>query len=134
MSFMQWSNELSVNIALVDQQHMKLIAMLNKTWEATQERQGPDALSPVLAELLDYTNHHFGTEEGLFRVHRYPGYWEHKREHVALTTHTQEMNRRLTKGSLRPTELQEFLKTWLNDHIMASDRKFGPFLVSKGVR
>jgi hemerythrin len=130
---MRWNSDLSVSIKLVDQQHMRLVEMLNKTWDIAQKRQGTETLAPVLTDLLDYTNHHFGTEEGLFRVHRYPRYIEHKKEHEDLTAQVQEMSLRLQKGTLQAANLLEFLKTWLITHIMGSDRKFGPFLSSKGL-
>ena len=130
---MRWTGDLSVNIRLVDQQHMKLVEMLNRTWDIAQERRGPEALTPILADLLDYTNHHFGTEEGLFRVHRYPHYLQHKKEHEDLTGRVQAMNFQLQRGNLDAAKLLEFLKTWLTDHIMGSDRKFAPFLAGKGL-
>jgi hemerythrin len=131
---MRWNDDLSVNIKLVDEQHMRLIEMLNKTWGIVQERQGPESLAPILTDLLDYTNHHFGTEEGLFRVHHYSRYLEHKKEHEDMTARVQEMSLRLQRRSLDAANLLEFLKTWLNDHIMGSDKKFGPFLVGRGLR
>jgi hemerythrin len=133
MPFMQWNSDLSVNIKLVDEQHMRLVAMVNKTWDIIQKRQATEVLTPIVTDLLDYTNHHFGTEEGLFRVHRYPRYLEHRKEHEDLAAKVQQMNFRLQRGNLDTTKLLEFLKTWLSDHIMGSDKKFGPFLVSKGL-
>jgi hemerythrin len=134
MSFMRWSDELSVHIKLVDEQHMKLVAMVNKIWDALRHANKNKVMASVLDELLDYTSYHFSTEEGLFRVHHYPDHLAHQREHKELTAEAVKLKERFNRGELQAIEFLEFLKNWLNNHIIGSDKKFGPFLNSKGIR
>ena len=133
MPLMQWSNEMSVHIKLVDDQHMKLVGMLNRIWDAMRERKADTVMASVLTDLLDYTSYHFSTEEGLFRVHHYPERSRHRREHEELTDRARKLNERYSSGDLSVIEFLQFLKDWLNDHIIGSDKKFGPFLNSKGI-
>jgi hemerythrin len=37
-------------------------------------------------------------------------------------------------GAAQSMEVMEFLKNWLNDHILGTDKKYGPHLASKGVK
>jgi hemerythrin len=133
MPFMQWSDELSVNIKLVDDQHKLLVGMLNRIWDALKRDDRNRIMASVLDELIDYTSFHFSTEEGLFRVHRYPERIRHQQEHETLTAAVKQMKERFSRGDLQVIEFLEFLKDWLNSHIIGSDRKFGPFFNNKGI-
>jgi hemerythrin len=133
MPFMHWSDELSVHIKLVDDQHKLLVGMLNRMWDALKRDDRDKIMASVLDELIDYTSFHFSTEEGLFRVHHYPEHIKHQREHEDLTATAIKMKERFSHGDLLTIELLEFLKSWLNNHIIGSDRKFGPFFNSKGI-
>jgi hemerythrin-like metal-binding protein len=114
MAFMGWSDEMSVHIKLVDEQHMKLVDMLNKIWDALRQVNKTEVMASVLDELLDYTSYHFSTEEGLFRVHHYSDRFKHQKEHEKLTAQTLKFKERLTHSDLQAIEFLEFLKNWLN--------------------
>jgi hemerythrin len=131
---MMWSNELSVGIEHVDEQHKKLVGLLNGLHDAMKLGKGKDTLGKTLSDLVDYTAFHFKTEEDLFRIHAYPDYLIHKKEHDALTKQALDLKERFTRGDLfLSNKTMLFLKDWLNGHILGSDKKYGPFLSAKGV-
>lgn len=77
--FIVWSDELSVGIEEIDEQHKVLVNLINRMHNAIAEKHGSEVVSGILAELVDYTKIHFAVEESLLRILGYPGYEEHKR-------------------------------------------------------
>jgi len=134
MALMTWSDQLSVNIKQVDSQHMKLVELLNSFHDSMKMGKGKEAMGKTFADLLDYTAYHFSAEEDLLKKHDYPAFPGHKKEHEALTKKVTELNQRFSRGDLAITiDTMTFLKNWLSDHIMGSDKKYATFLNGKGV-
>lgn len=134
MPLMQWNPKYSVNIREIDQQHQKLIALINELYDAMTAGQGKETLGKVLNELVNYTVYHFGVEEKLFQQHGYPETDAHKAEHVKLTKTASELKQKFDAGKAQITvEVMNFLKDWLNGHILGTDKKYSAFLNSKGV-
>ena len=135
MTIIQWNDKYSVNIAEVDEQHKKLIGLLNRLADAMCVGKGRDMVGGVLAEVLDYTVYHFSTEERLFQQYDYPGYQEHKRQHDDLTAKAKTFKEDFEGGKWMITiDVLNFLSNWLNDHILREDKKYAPYLKSKGVQ
>lgn len=135
MAFMNWNDTFSVNIAEVDAQHKKLLGLLNELFDAMKVGKGREVVGKVLTDLIDYTVYHFDTEEKLFKRYNYPDYLPHKKEHDELTKRATALKTDFDKGKQVVTiEVMNFLKDWLNVHILQVDKKFGPFLNSKGVK
>jgi hemerythrin len=135
MELIQWSEKYSVNIAEIDGQHKKLISILNQLADAMTVGKGPEVLDTVLKALVDYTAYHFSTEEQLFQKHGYTAYDEHKKQHDDLTARVKKLQEDFEGGNWMLTiEVLKFLSTWLSEHILGEDRKYGPYLNSRGVR
>ena len=135
MSFFDCKDEYSVNIREIDEQHKKLVSLLNNLHEALMAGEGRQASERVLTELVTYTESHFATEERLMQRYHYPEYLEHKRKHEKMKTKVLAYVEMFKEEKLKTTlELKTFLKSWLGKHIMQTDKKYGPFLNDKGVR
>jgi hemerythrin len=134
MPLMTWTKELSVNIKQIDDQHKKLVELLNSFHDAMKLGKGKELMESTLSELLNYTIYHFSTEETLFKTHGYPEAIKHKKEHDALTAQALDLKERYSRGDLfLSNETMMFLKNWLNNHIIVTDRKYTAFLNGKGV-
>ncbi len=138
MAFITWSNEYSVNIKEIDRQHQFLINIVNKMHELVMADVGKGtnktAIRRVFAELADYTDYHFRTEEELFKTHNYPGFKIHKQQHNELVLQVLELQRRFLKNEVSITqEIFDFMKKWLLNHILVSDKEYTVFLNAKGV-
>lgn len=134
MSLMTWNSGLSVNIKQVDSQHMKLVDLLNNFHDAMKSGKGQEVMGKTFSALIDYTLYHFETEEALFKEHSYPDSASHKKEHEALTKQARDLSERFSRGeSVISAETMTFLKNWLNNHILGSDKKYAPFLNARGV-
>src|SRR5690554_5583061 len=62
-----WNNQFETGIEQIDEQHRKLVAILNRlAWHLSAEDDELQA-SDVLDELLDYADYHFRSEEGIWK-------------------------------------------------------------------
>ncbi len=135
MAFFEWKQDYSVGIEDIDAQHKELVAILNELYDAMYAGQGREALGRVLNRLLGYARIHFAREEALMKDHGYPGYTEHKSKHEKMTRKVMELKKDFDAGVISsPVQISNFLKNWLSRHIMGTDREYGPFLRSKGLR
>jgi hemerythrin len=134
MAFFNWQESYRTGIAKIDDQHRRLVDYLNDLYTAMQSGQGRDALERVFKGLLAYTQQHFAAEEGLLKRYRYPDYEAHKAVHDKLTAHVQHLYAQFQAGAIAsPIQITNFLKDWLQKHILGTDQKYAPYLKSKGV-
>lgn len=130
-----WSNTLSVNVSEIDKQHKKLVEMLNALYKAMKDGKGDDVLGKLLNELVEYTVYHFDTEEKYFDKFGYPETAQHKREHQKLKSQVSDFVQKLKSGEAAiTTDIMEFLKDWVINHIKKTDKRYGPFLRQNGLR
>ena|SRR5271157_2674097 len=134
MALMTWSDNLSVNIKEIDEQHKKLVGMVNELHEAMKQGKGSNLTGQVLSGLVQYVATHFATEEKLMKANAYPEYLKHKAEHDALTKQAVDLQKQFQEGkAVLTVELMSFLKNWLSNHILGTDKKYSPYLNGKGV-
>lgn len=84
MAFVNWNDSLSVGIVEVDNQHKKLVGMLNDLSEAMKARKGNEVLGKIISDVVAYTRTHFAVEEKYFAQFCYPDAAEHKKSMRAL--------------------------------------------------
>ncbi len=133
--FIEWSDNLSVGIEEIDEQHKVLIELINRMHEAIEQKHGSDVVLDILAELADYTKIHFAVEESLMRILGYPGYEEHKDIHDELLEHVVELQKKVISGNTAISfELMHFLKSWLSKHIMEEDMQYTGFFLASGAQ
>jgi hemerythrin len=135
MPLMNWKDDYSVKVRTIDQQHKKLIELLNQLYDAMRAQKGKEVLGQVLNELVTYTNTHFTFEEGLMQKHSYPAFESHKLQHQMLVKKVLEFQKEFSAGRATGTiDVMNFLKDWLNDHILGTDRQYASFFETKGVK
>lgn len=135
MPLLPWKEEYSVKIREIDEQHKKLVAMINELNDAMSQGQAKQALEKVLDRLVGYTASHFATEERLMQTHGYPGFAEHKEKHEKMTAKVLALQQEYRSGKTRLSiEVMNFLKNWLDKHILGTDMKYSGFLISQGVK
>ncbi len=134
MAFFDWKDEYRVGVKQVDQQHRKLVNLVDELYEAMKMGKGSEGARRVLRGLVDYTKTHFRTEEEFMKTHSYPGLLAHKREHEDLAKQAEELLYQVETGKLSvPIETGKFLKEWLSTHILGTDKKLGIYLMGKGI-
>lgn len=133
--FIKWGPNFSVNIRQIDEQHKKLVKMVNELYKAYQQGQDRTVAARLLDELINYTVYHFGTEEKMFKEYGYPEADAHKKIHENLTKKVLAFKDKFDSGKANVSkELLNFLKDWLSNHICVTDKRYGKFFNDKGVR
>jgi len=134
MALITWNEKMSVGVAELDRHHQRLIALINSLHDAMTTGKGRDIIGSILEELVKYTVYHFGAEEKLMTLHKYVGYVSHKAEHEKFVLKASDLLAQHKSGNIAVTiPVMQFLRDWLNGHIMGTDKKYGPFFNSKGV-
>ncbi len=132
---MQWSEQLSVGIQEIDEQHKVLIDLLNKLHNAILHHHGADTCGQIMDELCEYTKIHFSVEESILRILDYPSYENHKEHHEKLLSQVRELRHKMeTEDHSISFELLHFLKKWLTIHIMEEDTAYTEHLLSCGAK
>jgi hemerythrin len=134
MALVEWNEKLSVNVSIFDEEHRRLIEMLNELQAAMLKGKGADVSRQILARLASYTASHFRHEEEMMQRHAYPAFAAHKAEHVRLTRQVAEFDARLARGEATITiGLLTFLRDWLTTHIQQTDRQYGAYFATRGL-
>ncbi len=135
MALMEWNDKLSVGVAELDNDHKKLVAMLNDLYDSIKAGRGKDKVGSILDGLVAYTATHFAREERFFAQTKYPATAEHMKEHAHLTAQVVAVQKKYKEGatSVVSLEVMNFLKNWLLSHIQGTDRKYGPHLNAGGI-
>jgi diguanylate cyclase (GGDEF)-like protein/hemerythrin-like metal-binding protein/PAS domain S-box-containing protein len=133
-----WTPQLETGIALIDEQHHRLVSMLNRLAQQHAQGASTDDIQTILGGLADYANYHFKFEESVWQkalsgddwldqhVRTHQGFFEHVTQ---LSTGTRPFNEVL--GDLLP-----FLVQWLAQHILEDDKRMAiaTLAVHKGAR
>lgn len=134
MALFAWSDGYSVNIMEIDNQHKRLIELINELHSAMAAGKGKEVLGKTLQGLIDYTKTHFAYEENLMKTHGYSEYSQHKTAHEKLVSQVLDFQKKFQAGEMLVTiDIMNFLKDWLSKHIMGTDKKYSPFFNSKGI-
>ena len=133
--FFAWSDAMSVGIAEIDDQHKMLVDILNRLFHAVVQRESHEITIEILDTLVDYTKTHFGLEEKLLQDAGYDPaeFVAHQREHHAFIEKiSSAANKHLVEGKSVSFEIINFLKHWLQDHILVTDKKYATALQGSG--
>ncbi|WP_298439447.1 bacteriohemerythrin [Geobacter sp.] len=134
MALITWNDSLSVKVKQFDDQHKKLVDMVNQLFDAMKGGKGSQVLGDILRQLIAYTQTHFAAEERLMKQYAYPDYEAHKKEHNALVMQVLDLQKQFQEGKPVLTQnVMTFLRDWLSRHIQGDDRKYGVFFNGKGV-
>lgn len=136
MALMTWNDSYSVGVPSIDEQHKKLMAMINQLHDGILAKNSREVLGPILEGLILYTVEHFDYEEKLFDTTKYPDSAAHKDEHVKLKARAIEIHERF-KASVTGAislEVLNFLRDWLTSHINGTDKKYTAHLIANNVR
>ncbi len=129
MAFIEWSDDMSVGVEVLDDDHRVIILLLNELYEAMVEGEGRAAMGFILDSLVNYTTIHFEREEKAFEKTDYPDIEAHKRLHKTLIKQVLDIQEKHNNSIfLMSMEVLDFLKRWLLDHIQGTDKKYEPYL------
>ena len=136
MPIITWDETYSVGVERIDAEHKRLIAMINKAYDAAETMDDKAVLSDLIEDMVEYATTHFSTESDLMKQYKYPGREEHLLEHSnftakAVISGTAEPS---DEWRVNPIKIFQFLAEWLKNHILETDKELGAFLNEQGVK
>lgn len=117
---------MSIGHALIDAQHRRMVALFNDLRDALYAGGAPAEVEQMLDEMLRAAADNFATEEAL--MSRHPAASEsfevHREIHRGLLAEMRNLRERLFKrGAHIDARTINFIRQWLLDHILHSDRE-----------
>ncbi|BCY19001.1 MAG: hemerythrin family protein [Chloroflexi bacterium] len=135
MAYIDWDETYSVSVKAMDDQHKKLVGLINQLHDAMKAGQGSKEAPEILKSLVDYTHYHFEAEEKMLEKGAYPGLLNQQKMHKVFVDQIEQYQADLaTKSLTMGVKLSEFLKNWLMNHISVEDKKYGKFMNEKGIQ
>lgn len=133
---MGWTQDLSVGVDLIDDQHKLWFEKADKLFEAGKNHQAKEYVGELLDFLDDYTKKHFHDEEQYMQKIRYPGYDEQKRLHTAFIAQLAKLKEdyKTSGGNLLVIlNANQMVLGWLTSHISVQDKKIGQYARQQGL-
>jgi len=137
---LMWTENLSVGVKAFDDDHKRLIRMINEMHGALQDvdsagKIAEEEIEIALHRLENYFKTHCLREEETMAKTGYAGLEEHKQEHVKFFAAVTEMQRRFRNSTdpKQATELMQFMYDWLTEHIFVTDRRYTVHMNAKGI-
>lgn len=128
-----WQDYYSVKVAEIDEQHKKLINLLNDLYDSIEQTDSVN-VKQIIQELTDYTQLHFKTEEQYFVKFHFRGTSQHFAEHSKFIKQVHEFKREYEKDSnILTAKILNYLRDWVNHHIMESDQLYVDCFTSNGL-
>ena len=133
MQLIDWNNKLKLGVNVIDGQHQQLVSMINETYNALQ-LNNRHKINTILDELIFYAKYHLSTEEYLMNKYNFYSICEHEIAHSNFCTKVRALKLKLDANeALYHIDIVVFLKDWLMDHILVTDRELAIYLISNGV-
>lgn len=124
-----WNDSFNIQVAELDEQHRRLVALMNRLIDLQEANKPDDAVADILGSLTNYLGYHFEVEEELMIDHGYPEIESHREEHQAFVLQVAYFIATYREsGSSLKRDILTFLKEWLAEHILKTDASFGRFL------
>ncbi len=131
----EWSNEYSVGVSVMDEEHKGFIGTINKVIAAKQRDYSQEEVEEVLSELVKFAKEHFKNEEAYMSKFEYPDYLLHYNEHLNFSLHMIIYNNQVINGEYKiMDELYNYLQEWLVHHIQKTDKKYTKCFNKNGLR
>jgi hemerythrin-like metal-binding protein/PAS domain S-box-containing protein len=129
-----WDDNFSTGLPQVDEQHRKLVHLLNQLASSVAFGSDSTRLNEIFDELLDYTVYHFQTEEAIW--HQYmpddPSEIAHRATHATFVATVLRLKAEQAQKPLAriAEDALEFLVRWLASHILETDRQMAHIVLA----
>ena len=132
----QFDESLTVYIKHIDKQHKCLIDIINNVEISIKRCKSIYIVEDLLNELKNYAEHHFSSEEELFKEYKYPEADEHIIEHRqfidTINMFYDEYKNGKESKIILLRGIYSFLYEWINNHIRIFDKQYSKYLKDRG--
>jgi hemerythrin-like metal-binding protein len=131
----EWSPDLSINHAIIDEQHQQLFIIFKNLITSIDCQQQQANVAEVIDFLEAYVTSHFENEEHLMKQYDYPYYTLHQAQHVKFMENVKELKREYQQNRQEyfylAFQIYHQLVDWFIHHIARFDKQLGQFLQKK---
>jgi len=131
----QWEDKFSVGVQSIDNQNKELFRLINELLQAMKQGKASNITTQIIMDLEKYAIVHFQKEEFFFQRFNYQGAAEHIREHQLFIQKITTMKTDLKSGKTALSfELLNFLKEWIDHHILVADKAYSECFRQNGLK
>lgn len=125
---LKWEEKFSVGVPEMDQEHQRIIAMINRLQDTFAIKNGMEMAGELLSQMTRYAQDHFRHEEKMLEACKYPRLLEQRAQHAGY----RRKNLALCKTTEldiagMPTVIFNFLSQWWTHHILEEDMRYKEF-------
>lgn len=127
----EWRESLAIGVTEIDNQHKELLSRFDQLLKACENGKGMDELKELIVFLDEYVVRHFSDEEAIQRLRSYPGYEDHRKEHLNFIERIKHLKEEMEREGVAVHHVMEannMLLKWLIHHISTVDVALGKFL------
>lgn len=129
-----WTEDLSVGVGLIDDQHKIWFEKADQLFEAGKKGQAKEFVGQMLDFLDDYTKKHFSDEEKYMLSIHYPEYDRQRSLHHAFIGELDKIKKEFQESGgnlLVILNANQMVVDWLTKHISNEDKKIGIYAKSQ---
>lgn len=134
-----WTDNYSLGVVSIDEQHQRLVAMGKELQELVETREGDDIydeLISMLDGLKEYTKYHFDYEEEIMERLGFDGLEEHKKQHSDFIDKLESIDFDSVDEdqSTFAKDLLRVVSVWIFKHIVGTDAKYKSAFIEAGIQ
>ena len=134
MNSFVWSEDMRVRVISLDDQHKKIIELINSLVNAVSRDLAKEEILEILKSFKEYMVYHFSSEETLMKQTAFEDYYKHKAEHDMFIGYILSFEDRYQTGKLKlSSELTVYLEDWIKKHLTGTDQKYSQHFLDNGV-
>jgi len=125
-----WTEDLSVGVDLIDEQHKLWFEKANQLYKAGQEGRAKEFIIEMFDFLDDYTKQHFKDEEKYMEKIKYPQIDAQKKAHAAFIADLAKLKKDYNESGgniVLIINANKMILNWLTQHIRNMDKKIGEY-------
>jgi hemerythrin-like metal-binding protein len=128
----QWEESISVGVPQLDEDHKKLIGILNYVDAHQDDGVESEAISLVMEQIREFASSHFRHEEEYMLSIDYPEYDAHKKLHKQFREKTAALCLDIMDHKkTAPKDIYHFLRNWMIEHMLHVDKRLQAFAEAK---
>lgn len=129
--YIAWQDDFSVGVEAIDEQHKKLLKVINAFLFSLEDADDRLAIGRSLDDMIKYTEYHFYTEQLL--LERHPDFLAHLNQHWQLVKQAKKIQEDFLQHHELKADIFDFLLSWLKEHILGTDKIYFGYLIKNNL-
>ena len=132
---LEWSDSLSVSVMEIDEQHKKLVEVINELNSKLRAGSSPEEQKKAIEEIVYLISDNMRLEENMMQEFHFPGFKAHLLCHAEVAAMLHKLRSQSEQaGFMLTPEVPAVLMNCLNSHIRDVDRRYSACFNRNGMR